>query len=200
MATKIEELKWNLYTKRKQLLFSYGFKNGLIKLYDHELLENLRHVYYGGLPATILLLHKNLSSGHCYDRGTLVTLGFGDDDFQVVNAEIDDIKLNPTYIDKFKNQKFNKNYSVHCFAERTKKDGTTWVYDTSLGLVFEKSLYYKIENPKIRKINDKKTTLRFLYEDFVMDSDIERDKYALPLILPNIEYKLTPTQPFYLEQ
>lgn len=38
-------------------------------------------INYGGLPATILLLYEGLCNGYCYDRGTLVTLGFDDDDF-----------------------------------------------------------------------------------------------------------------------
>lgn len=66
--------------------------------------------------------------------------------------------------------------------------------------MFEKDLYYKLENPKITKVNDRDTTLRFLYYDFQQDSDIEKDKYVLPLILPNIENCLVATQPFYLEQ
>ena len=38
-----------------------------------------------------------------------------------------------------------------------------------------------------------------MYYDFQKDSNIERDKYALPFILPIIEKHLVPTQPFYLE-
>ena len=33
------------------------------------------------------------------------------------------------------------------------------VYDTSVGLVFEKKLYYELENPKIKKITSKKRAL-----------------------------------------
>ena len=57
-----------------------------------------------------------------------------------------------------------------------------------------------MQNPKITKVNNRSTTLKFLYYDFQRDSDIERDKYALPLILPNIEACMCPTQPFYFEQ
>ena len=57
-----------------------------------------------------------------------------------------------------------------------------------------------MQNPKITKVNNRSTTLKFLYYDFQRDSDIERDKYALPLILPNIEACMYPIQPFYLEQ
>ncbi len=200
MATKLKEMKWKLHKKRYDELFNYGVKHGLIGAYDKKLIENLSHIYYGELPASILLLNGKLSNGHCYDRGTLVILGFGDDDFQVVDADIDSLRLNPQYIDEYRSGNRSEHFANHCFAERTLKDGTKLVYGTSVGLVFEKSLYYKLENPKITKINDKETTLKFLYYDFQQDSDIERDKYALPLILPNIENCLVPTQPFYLEQ
>lgn len=200
MATKDELLEWEQHKKNYNKLFDYGVKHGLIHSYDNQLIENLRHIYYGGLPASILLLHGRLSNGHCYDRGTLITLGFGDDDFQVVDADIDSLKLNPKYIDEYRHNKCSEHYSNHCFAERTMADGKVWVYDTSVGLVFEKSLYYKMQNPKITKINNRLTTLKFLYYDFQQNSDIERDKYALPLILPNIEACMLPTQPFYLEQ
>ena len=200
MATKLEQLKWTLHKKKYNLLFDYGVKHGLIHSYDKKLIENLRHIYYGGIPASILLLHGKLSNGHCYDRGTLITLGFGEDDFQVVDADIDSLKLNPQFIDECRYNNLSENYPNHCFAERIMNDGTTWVYDTSVGLVFEKNLYYKMQNPKITKVNNRSTTLKFLYYDFQRDSDIERDKYALPLILPNIEACMHPTQPFYLEQ
>ncbi len=200
MATKLEELRWKIYKKRYDMLYNYGVRHGLIFAYDKKLIENLRHIYYGGIPASILLLYRGLSKGYCTDRGTLVTLGFGDDDFQVVDADVDSLRLNPQYIDEYKNGNGNDHFANHCFAERKLKDGTTLVYDTSAGLVFEKNLYYKLENPKITKVNNRESTLRFLYYDFLKDSDIERDKYALPLILPNIESRLVPTQPFYLAQ
>lgn len=116
--------------------------------------------------------------------------------------DIDSLRLNPQYIDEYRNGNGSESehFANYCFAERTLKDGTILVYDTSVGLVFEKDLYYKLENPKITKVDDRKTTLRFLYYDFQQDSDIEKDKYSLPLIFPNIENYLVPTQPFYLEQ
>lgn len=197
MATKLEKIKWQLHKQRYNILFYYGVTKGLIRPYDQSLIENLRHIYYGGIPASILLLHGKLTNGYCYDRGPLVVLGFADDDFKVVDADINSLRLNPQYIDEYRAGKSSSHYANHCFAERILKDGTVWVYDTSLGLIFEKNLYYKMQNPIITKINDKKTTLEYLYNDFQRDSDITRDKYALPLILPNIERNLVPTQPFY---
>ncbi len=200
MITELEERKWQQHKKKHKELFNYGIKNGLIGAYDKKLIENLRHIYYGGLSISILLLHRNYSNGYCYDVAPLVTLGFGDDDFQVVDADIDTLRLNPKYIEEYRAGKESKHFANHRFAERILKDGTTLIYDTSYGLVFEKNLYYKLENPMITKVEDKKTTLETLYYRLEQDSDIQRDKYALPLLLPNIENDLVPIQPFYLEQ
>lgn len=200
MATIIQKTRWQLHLERHHLLFRYGIKNGLIREYDEELLSKLRHVYYGGIPVSILLLHERLSNGYCYDRGTMVTLGFGDDDFEVVDASIDSIRLNPKIIDEYKNQDIDDDYGDHCFAIRKKSDGTEWVYDTSLGLVIEKNLYFKMEKPKVRVVNNKEKTTEFLNKFYFDDCDIERDRYAVPLILPMIESNLISTQPFYLDK
>lgn len=200
MATILEQMRWKLFRKRYDILFQYGIKSGLIGAYADELIEKLRHIYCGGIPASILLLYGRLSNGHCLDRAPLVTLGFGDADFKVVHAKIDTLRLNPQYIDEYREGKTGDDYSIHCFAERTAKDGTVWVYDTSVGFVIEKKFYYMLEHPKVTKVDGKEATLAYLDEDFLRDSDIERDKYALPVILPNIEANLVPTQDFYLEQ
>lgn len=199
MATRLENLKWKLYLMKRDILFEYGIRTGLIQMYDNELIKNLRHVYCGGLPASILLLHRDLSNGRCYDRGPLIALGFLDDDFRVVDADIDSLRLNPKYIDEYRKGLTSEYFPNHCFAERAKKDGSTWVYDTSLGLVFEKNFYYQLEHPIITKVNDRETTLNFLYEDFQRESDIEKDKDILPIVLPIIENSKEAVQPFYLE-
>lgn len=200
MATKLEELRWKLFQKRYNILFQYGIKRGLIGAYSDELIEKLRHIYCGGIPASILLLYEKLSNGHCCDRSKLVTLGFGNDNFRTVLAEIDTLRLNPQYIDEYRQGISDEDYSVHSFAERIAKDGTVWVYDTSVGFVIEKSFYYRLEHPKIVGVKDEKETLEYLDADFLREADIERDKYALPVILSIIEATLEPTQYFYLEQ
>src|SRR5574344_1076173 len=197
MTTKLEECQWKLYKRKYDLLFNYGLKKGLITSYDNQLLENLRHIYYAGIPASILLLNGHLCNGHCYDMGTLITLGFDDDDFQVVDADVDSIRLNSQFINEYEKI---KNFANHCFAERILKDGKTLVYDTSVGLVFEKSLYYKLENPHITKVNDKKATLNFLDNTYQKDTNIKIDQYFLSLVLPYMEKNLVPIQPFYLDQ
>lgn len=197
---KLDELKWKLYLKKRNALIIYGVKNGLVRMYDEELLSRLRHYYYGGVPATILLLHGGLSNGYCYDRGPLVALGFGDDDFRVVDEDIDSIRLNPEYVEAYKAGKIGKTYPNHCVAERTDCNGIVWVYDTSCGLVFEKGLYDMLEKPRVTKVNDRESALAYLDEDFVRDMDISRDRYALHVILPLIEHTARPVQAFYKDQ
>lgn len=197
MVTAEDQKRWEEYHEKRISKLIEGIENGLVQLYDDELLDRLRKVYYGSVPATILLLHRGMANGHCYDRAALVTLGFGDDDFRLVYADVNNIKLNPEYIDLYRG--VDDGYADHCFAERVREDGTVWVYDTSSGFVFDRDLYYELENPVIRHTNDRKSTLEFLDNDFYRNADIERDKYALPLILPNLERNMEAVQPFYDE-
>jgi len=182
MVTKLDKIKWELWKKKNELLIRYGASRVLVRKYEDELIENLRHVYYGGIPASIILLCPTLCEGRCYDRALLMTLGFGDDAFKLVDADVDMIALDPRYIDAA-----NEHYANHCFAERTMKDGMTWVYDTTLGFICEKNLYYIIQHPRITKINEKAETIAFCEYRDIKNADIERDKYALPITLPNLE-------------
>lgn len=186
MATKVDKLKWELYKKKKRMLMLWGIKNGFIFSYNERLIENLRNVYYGGIPGSVLLLCDSLCQGHCYDRSVLVTLGFEDDDFNIIKAGIDGIKLNPKYIDQYKEYP-NIAYDSHSIAERILSDGSRWIYDTSVGLVFEKRLYWLIQRLDVRKINDKQATLDYIEYQDIKNADIDSDKYVLPLVLPMIE-------------
>ena len=197
--TCVIDREWDLYKKRKSELFLLGIQRGLIKYYEDELLDEVRNIYYGGLPITVMLLHSGMANGNCYNLGRLVTLGFGCDDFRVVYADIDELKLNPMFISKYNNGELDSSYSVHCFAERKTKDGKTWVYDTSSGFVIEKTLYYRMQNPKIRDVKDRRDTVMSLKNE-LLNCNIEKDKKSLPFILPCLEANLKPIQFFYLDQ
>lgn len=156
-------------------------------------------MYYGGIPGSILVLCNTLCQGYCYDRSVLITLGFGDDDFNVIKAGIDGIKLNPEYIEE--NKKFSsKDYDSHSIAERIFSDGSRWIYDTSVGLMYDKRLYWIIERPDVRKINNKQATLDYKEYQDIKNADIERDKYVLPLVLPMIESIVDRTHCLYKEE
>jgi len=185
MATKLQELKWKLYKYKEKILLRWGLENGYIYLYDETLIAKLRNIYYGGIPASILLLCDGMSNGECYDRATLMARAFLDeeDDVKLIYAKVDSLRLNPEYINKD-----DPLYADHCLLERTTKNGQHIIYDTSTGLAYDKDLYWLMEHPKVRHIKDKKAIMEFVTADEKKNpEDIERDKYFAPLILPLIE-------------
>lgn len=181
----IQEKKWKLHNLESKKLLIYGLKTGKITPYDEELIKKLRTIYYGGIPASIILLSDGLSNGHCYDRATLMSRAFldTDDDVKLVYATIDSIKLNP----KCQNRD-DPLFADHCFVERTLSNGKKLIYDTSAGFIYDKELYWMMEHPKVRKVNDKDAIIRFIKDDEDrFPEDLERNKYVSPLVLPFIE-------------
>ena len=83
MTTKLQKLKWNIHQKKYKMLMIYGLQHGLIFPYDEELIQKLRNVYYGGIPASIILLSNAMSNGHCYDRALLMSRAFLNDESDV---------------------------------------------------------------------------------------------------------------------
>jgi len=185
MTTKIQQKKWELHNYKTKKLLLWGLKNGYIMPYDDTLIEKLRTIYDGGITASIILLSDGLSNGHCYDRALLMARAFldTDDDVCLVYAAIDSIKLNPKYANHT-----NPLYADHCIVERITKNGQHIIYDTSSGFAYDKRLYWLMEHPKVRYINDKNSIIEFVKSDeYYHPEDIERDKYAAPLILPMLE-------------
>ena len=185
MISKLREIKWSLHNYKSRQLLLWGLKNGYIEPYDDELIEKLRNIYYGGIPASILLLSNGMSNGHCYDRALLMSRAFLDDedDVPLVYATIDSLKLNPQFFDKD-----DPLFADHCIVERITNDGKHIIYDTSSGFVYDKELYWLMEHPKIRKITKKSSIIEFVKSDErYHPEDIKRDKYASILVLPMIE-------------
>ena len=196
MATKLDKLKFDLHQKKYKMLLIYGLSKGLIFPYDDELIKRLRNVYYGGVPASIILLSNHMSNGYCYDRALLMARAFLDtsDDVKLLYGDIDSLKFNPKFISD------SPHYADHCFVERITKDGRELIYDTSCGFVFDKKLYWLMERPKLRHVNDKDKIKAFVNEELDNHPDrVSDDKYFAPLILPFIEKTYgTPTEMYSL--
>lgn len=186
--SKIDNVKWNLFCKKYNILLRYGFMTGKIRAYDEELIDKLRKVYYGGIPASIILMIDDMVRHKCYDRAVLMTHAFKDDEFKVVHASIDGIRLDPRCIEAFGNDPL---YADHCFVEKKDENGKTWVYDTTDMLIYDKDLYYKMYRPVVRNVNSKEETLSFCDFVDVENADVERDKYIAPLLLPTIEKSIS---------
>ena len=155
-------MTWEEYCDKYDKLLLDGAQKGLVLGYGDELLSNLREYYYGGMSVSLLLLFRKIVNGRCYDIAPLVTLGFGDDDFNVVYADINGIRLNPVNVEMVENGMLDeKTYADHCYVERY-SDGKTWIYDTTAGFIFEKSIYDELEDPKERLRRSKKETIEYL--------------------------------------
>lgn len=184
MATRLQKLKWDLHCYKQKLLLIWGLKNGLIAPYDDTLIEKLRKIYYGGIPASVILLSDSMTNGHCYERALLMSRAFleDDDDVNLLYADIDSLKLNPKLISDV------PLYVDHCIVERITSEGKHLIYDTSAGFVYDKKLYWLMEHPKVREVNSKELIIEFINEDDeIHPENIERDKYVAPLVLPIIE-------------
>lgn len=191
----------NKYWRRHARLMKFGFKFGLICGYGEKLLGSLRNVYYGGVPASIILLNRRMCVGKCYDRAVLACLGLEDYDYSVVHANVDSIRYNKKTLEEVKywlerGETISDKYPNHCFIE-VNFDGRMWVIDTTDGLIYDKKLYYLINHPDINCVRTKQETLEFPDYVDVKNADFEKDKWILPTLLPVIEEQIEETYPFY---
>lgn len=181
MSSKVDQIKWGLFSYKNKKLLTYGLKNGYIDLYDEELIVKLRDINHAGLPASVILLSDFMCNGYCYERALLLAKAFldTDDDVTLVYADIDSLRLNP------ENKCRNSRYAEHCFVERITPDGKKFIYDTSNGFVYDKNLYWKMENPRVKRVKDKRSISRFLeYIDYTYG---DSDKGLAPVLIPFIE-------------
>lgn len=159
-------------------------RKGLISLYDDEFIGKLHNIYYGGVLASVILLSGAMTNGYCYDRASLLARAFlyETDDINLIYATLDSLRLNPEYICD------DPLYADHCIVSQTTKDGRCLIYDTSTEIVYDKEMYWLIENPKIRKIDNKASIRKILLEEERIDpSCIKSDKYIARVILPMLE-------------
>lgn len=197
------EMKCKLYWKKHMWLFKIGYKHKMVGLYSERFIENLRDVYYGGIPASIILLDPARCRGKCYDRAVLAAAGLKDMDYRVVHADIDSIRYNKrtmaevAYL-KSQGKPINPHYANHCYIEFD-DGGFTWVLDTTDGLIYEKHLYQLLNNPKVNCVRTKEETLAFPDYIDIVGADINRDKYIVPTLLPIIEAEIE-RESLYQEQ
>lgn len=160
MENTQERKKWEQHQLKQHKIFKEGILNNKIIPYDLNLIQRLRTVYFENIPASIWLLCGAKCDHCCYDLAILITLGFGDDDFLLIDANVDSIALNPSIVGEIsKNKQQNINYANHRIALRKCIDGSLWVYDTSRGLVFDRQLYFELENPQVTAVIKKQDVL-----------------------------------------
>ena len=189
-----DERKAKWYWKKHNFLMKLGIKHKMIGGYSDTYLEKLRDVYYGGIPASIILLDPARCRGKCYDRAVLAATGLQDMDYRVVHADIDGIRNNKHTMAEVKywqdkGEQISEHYANHCYLEFD-EGGLTWVLDTTDGLIYEKHLYQLIHRPKVNCVRTKEETLAFPDYIDIVEADMNRDKYIVPTLLPIIEAEI----------
>ena len=172
--------KWKLYLMKKKFLMMWGLACNKIFPYNDKLIEKFRTIYYGGVPASVILLTNGLSDGFCYDRALLLSRAFLDEkcDVKLIYASIQELRLNPKYVNDP-----DPLCSEHCIVEITTEGNKQYICDTSCGFIFDKKLYWLIEKPKVRKVNDKESIIEYLSHE----PNNEEDQYISVLIFPLLE-------------
>lgn len=190
MASEDDIKRWDEFNSEYYRLLEEGAEKGLVFPYSKDFFDKVRNYYYGSISVPILLLHKNMVNGYCYDRAPLVTLGFKDNNYNVLYGDVDSLRLNPNYVGI-------PGSADHCIVE-VEDDNMKWIFDTSIGLIFEKELYKKMENPIIRLVRTKEETIKFL--ETQVSSDLSEDEACLgSLTLELLENNLDPIQCIYEE-
>ena len=110
----------------------------MITPYDGHLIKKLRKVYYGGIPASVILISDGMTNGHCYDRALLMSRAFLDDEDSVklIYADIDSLKLNPKFISD------SPLYADHCIVERMIIYVSSFLKAVAFNKSLELFLYY----------------------------------------------------------
>ena len=144
----IDKDQWELYNINYRSLMAQGETLERIKLYDESIYENIKYIYYNYIPAVVLLLENSFVIGECYKRSKLLAYALNNENSEIIKAKIDGLKYNPKYAEKYEND----NYAIHYYVRTTDEDGKTWVYDTSMGLKIDESLYNMMQHPEILSI------------------------------------------------
>ena len=164
MSKYVEDL-FEQYKKEEFETLKKGFHEGTVRLYTDEEIESFRTICDIWVPASIILLCYELCVGDCHNRALLLAriLLNTDDEIYLITADINGLKLHPEIIRDDDEEEYKYQ---HSFVYRKTKDGKEYIYDTTHGYVFDKNVYWGLENPMIRKILGRKS-IKDAYEAYV---------------------------------
>lgn len=129
-------------------------ENGEIALYEEDLINRLRHLYYEGLPLSIILNSKLYCVGWCHHMALQLTRGM--DHFKLIRGNINTYPI--------------KNKPNHSWVE---KDG--FVYDTTDGFKWKKEIYYKYFGATPIEIYDQDSYMNLSF----YQTELERSRITL---------------------
>lgn len=162
--------------KKMDEMLIWGLKHKKVFPYPDALFDRLRPYCVGGFPASIMLFITEMCNGLCYDRANLMQLAFND--CSVVHANIETLRITTG----------GEEFAEHAFVVTNEFGGNhEWVVDTSVGLIYDKDFYFKMEKPTINLTLSKEDCMNFRDTKEILSSNFEEEKYALPMVIPLIE-------------
>lgn len=170
------------HNREKMKIFQEAYQQGLIQSFDEEVLNRLRHVYYGCLSGLLYLYVTPTSFLNIGNKLEILTHVFSDIDYRVVHGEIESTR-------KIMFAKYGVEHLDFNSWIEVKQDDKVWVYDTFSMLKIERGTYYKLEDPLIRKII-KKSTIEAHPARYEDDFSMIRDEWMLVGFIPKIEQSL----------
>ena len=165
--------------KDKLLLFDNGIKNGFVQEFDQAILSKLSKLYYGDITGILYLYGFPTSFETIGNKNEIFTYVLGDYDYQIVHGDIDTI--DEVYFHLYHQRHLDYNSWIE-----VKIGNKIWVYDFVSMLKIEKDLYYKLENPRVKKIYDKKQVESHPAR-FDDDYSYIHDTFSSLIIIPSIE-------------
>ena len=199
MTTIYEKVKWELFKLKRDAMYLYGKKHNKIFAYDEKLISRLRSYYFGPLPLSVLLLLEKAVDGFCYDCAPLIVYGFLEDEFEYMSGDTDSIKLNPDNISQYREGVLGELYGEHAIIVRKIDEDLELVYDVSLGLIFEKDFYFKLENFKTRVRRSKNETIDRANFECTHVSKLDQEERFFPPSILSLFEKFSAVQEFYTD-
>lgn len=171
----------------KKLLFDKACEKGLIQEFDQATITNLRKLYFSCLSGLLYVYGHDTTFSTLGNKLLLLSHALENEDFELVHGETNSTREIMFF-------QYNQEHLDHNSWIEVKKGNKTWVYDPFSLLMFNKDVYYELENPKVGQRIPKKDIISHpsrKEDDFFQISDT----WLLPEYLQRLEKK-SETSPY----
>ena len=175
--------------KEKFEIFNKAQKEGKIQQFDQAIIRKLRNLYFGFLSGLIYIYYYPTSFSNLGNKAELFTHVIKDKEYKLVHGQTDSVRDIPFFMYGVEHLDNNIWFEVQ-------EGHKTWIYDMFSLLKIEKSIYYKLENPKISKVIDKKYIVNHpAREEDEYNTYHNGMDFMLLKMIPEMEKKMN-THPF----
>ena len=175
--------------KEKFEIFNKALKEGKVQQFDQAIIRKLRNLYFGFLSGLIYIYYYPTSFSNLGNKAELFTHVIKDKEYKLVHGQTDSVRDILFFMYGVEHLDNNIWFEVQ-------EGHKIWVYDMFSLLKIEKSIYYKLENPKISKVIDKKYIVNHpAREEDEYNTYHNGMDFMLLKMIPDMEQKMS-THPF----